>query len=510
MSNAIRVGVASSTQLSADAGRDIIREGGNAVDAAVAASLVAIATEPGVCSVGGGGYITVWPDHGKPVTLDGNIEMPGRGLDPQRLGGGTFDVVLEYGGGVTTKVGHGSVGTPGALAALELAATRYGSLPWKVLMAPVVEITRRGFPMSKASYTYLQFAHDLIYGWQPESRAALHDDDDTLIQIGQPIMVDKLSDSLEHIAREGARDLYAGDIAKLIASDFDRNDGVMTARDLAEYQVITREPLVTDFGPWRLATNPAPAVGGATLSAMLALLAHRPMTGWDAADVARLANIQASVLRHRFEHLDLAEDPVAAVNALIAQAGRGSLPTRNGSSATVNTAAADRDGLACTITMSAGYGSGVMPPGTGLWMNNCLGEIELNRRGLIAGPAGTRLSSNMAPTVGRTQSGDVLAIGSPGADRITSALVQTLANHVQLGLPLNAAIEQPRLHVELLEDGERVAYEHGIDVSDVALPTRECEPLSMFFGGVGAVRVSAAGDFQIGADPRRLGGSASG
>ncbi|MEO1575826.1 MAG: gamma-glutamyltransferase, partial [Pseudomonadota bacterium] len=288
------------------------------------------------------------------------------------------------------------------------------------------------------------------------------------------------------------------------------NNGVMTARDLAEYEVLAREPLKNRFGPWQLATNPAPAVGGATLSAMLTLLEHQPMRAWTPQETDRLARIMAAVLRHRFDYLDLADDPHAAVSSLLAQAGRGAIATRNGSAATVNTAAADRDGLACTITMSAGYGAGVIPPGTGLWMNNCLGEIELNRRGLIAGPTGTRLSSNMAPTVGRTREGDILAIGSPGADRITSALVQTLANHVQQDMPLPEAIEHPRLHVELLTDGERVAYERGVPVERLSLPSRECAPLSMFFGGVGAVRVSADGQFQIGADARRLGGTASG
>ncbi|MFK8017693.1 MAG: gamma-glutamyltransferase [Gammaproteobacteria bacterium] len=506
----IRVGVASSTQLSADAGEDIIREGGNAVDAAIAAALVAITTEPGVCSVGGGGYLTIWPASGPPVTLDGNIEMPGRGLPAERLGGGAWDAVLEYGGGVTTKVGHGSVGTPGALAALELAAARYGSLPWAVLMAPVIEIARQGFPMSKASYTYLQYAHDSVYGWQDLSHAALHDKDGVLYPVGHILQVDQLADTLDHLARAGTTDFYRGDIARLIARDSEANAGVMTARDLDEYEVIAREPLTTRFGPWQLATNPAPAVGGATLSAMLTLLERQPLKRWDNAETARLASIQASVLRHRFEHLDLADDPAAAVASLMAQAGRGAIPTRGASASTVNTSAADRDGLACTITMSAGYGSGVIPPGTGIWMNNCLGEIELNRRGLIAGPAGTRLSSNMAPTTGRTRDGAILAIGSPGADRITSALVQTLLNHVQLDMPLDAAIAHPRLHVELLEDSERVAFETGVPIAEISLPTRELEPMSMFFGGVGAVRVSADGDFQIGADERRLGGQASG
>ena len=506
----LRAAVASSTQLSADAGGDILRAGGNAVDIAIAASLVAIATEPGVCAVGGGGYVTVWPDSGRPVTLDGNIEMPGRGLDPARLGGGTWDAELDYGGGVTTKVGHGSIGTPGALAALALASERYGALPWAVLMEPVVDIARRGFPMSQASHQYLVHAHEKVYGWQDESRMALHDGQGNLHAIGDTLRVEHMADSLEHIAREGVREFYMGDIAKLIARDCDANDGVMTARDLAEYDVVARPPLMNRFGPWQLATNPAPAVGGATLSAMLTLLEREPMRAWTPGEADRLARIMAAVLRHRFDYLDLADDPANAVRHLLDQAGNGAIATRHGSAATVNTAAADRNGLACTITMSAGYGSGVIPPGTGLWMNNCLGEVELNRRGLIAGPAGTRLSSNMAPTVGRTAQGDVLAIGSPGADRITSAITQTLVNHVQQGMPLAAAIEQPRLHVELLEDGERVAFERGMPVDDMSLPTREFEPMAMFFGGVGAVRVSGDGEFQIGADARRLGGTACG
>ncbi|MEM6639127.1 MAG: gamma-glutamyltransferase [Pseudomonadota bacterium] len=510
MSTSVRAGVASSTQLSADAGGDILRAGGNAVDIAVAASLVAIATEPGVCAVGGGGYVTIWPTQGEPVTLDGNIEMPGRGVAPERLGGGTWDAVLEYGGGVTTKVGHGAIGTPGALAALALAAERYGRLPWSVLMEPVVDIARRGFPMSKASHTYLSFAHESVFGWQPESRRALHNADDRLYGIGETLLVEHMADSLEHLAREGVRDFYAGDIAALIARDCDANAGVLAARDLAEYEVIARRPLLNPFGPWRLATNPAPAVGGATLSAMLTLLEREPMTGWTGAEADRLARIMAAVLRHRFDYLDLADDPKAAVSALLEQAGKGAIATRNGSAATVNTAAADRDGLACTITMSAGYGAGVIPPGTGLWMNNCLGEVELNRRGLIAGPPGTRLASNMAPTVGRTNDGAVLAIGSPGADRITSALAQTLSNHVHLGMPLSEAIRHPRLHVELRGESERVAYERGLPADAFTLPSRECDPLSMYFGGVGAVRVGRDGHFQIGADERRRGGTAYG
>ena len=108
-------------------------------------------------------------------------------------------------------------------------------------------------------------------------------------------------------------------------------------------------------------------------------------------------------------------------------------------------------GLACAITLSAGYGSGVIPPGTGMWMNNCLGEMELNRRGLAGAPPGTRLPSNMAPTVARRNDGTILAIGSPGADRITTALLCTLTGYLELGLSLAEAVCHPRAHVEFYD-----------------------------------------------------------
>lgn len=496
--------IASSTQLSADAGAQIAAAGGNAVDVAIAASLVANCTEPGVSALGGGGYVTVSSPSGDPVTIDGNVEMPGRGLAPERLGQGAWEATISYGSGVTTLVGHGSVGTPGALAAYDMAWQRYGSLPWRELLQPAIDIIRPGFPMSQASHNYLKYSHEVVYGWQAQSREALHSDDGKLLDVGDTIRVNDLAESLEQIAREGAGDFYRGDLAALIARDFEANGGVMTARDLAEYEAIARTPLRFVFGPWHLSTNPAPAVGGATLCAMLTLLNHKPFGGWNASEAARMARIQRAVLRHRFEHLDLAEEPERAIRDMLAHAREGELA--KASSSTVHTSVVDKDGLSCAITMSSGYGAGVISPGTGVWMNNCLGEIELNRRGLIAGPPGTRLPSNMAPTTGRHPDGRVLAIGSPGADRITSAILQTLVNHVQLGMPLAEAILQPRLHVELAPDGDRVSYERGVPVDMIDMPCREFEPMAMFFGGVGAAMRDRDGSFSAGADPRRLGG----
>ena len=146
-----------------------------------------------------------------------------------------------------------------------------------------------------------------------------------------------------------------------------------------------------------------------------------------------------------------------------------------------------------------------MPPGTGLWLNNCLGEIELNRRGLDAGPVGARLPSNMAPSIARRDAA-VLAIGTPGADRITTALHQVLVNLLHMEMPLTKAIAHPRLHVDTTGDIERLAAEPGLELPDVELPVRSFAELHMYFGGVAAALFDSESGFQVAADPRREGG----
>jgi gamma-glutamyltranspeptidase/glutathione hydrolase len=143
-------------------------------------------------------------------------------------------------------------------------------------------------------------------------------------------------------------------------------------------------------------------------------------------------------------------------------------------------------------------------------MNNCLGEHELNRRGYHAWSPGTRLPSNMAPTVARHEDGSVLSIGSPGADRITTAIVQVLVNHLHLGMTLGEAVGHPRLHVENHGGQKVVAYEVGLPVDDVRLPVRRFDGLDMYFGGAGAAKRDADGAFEVAADPRRGGGTTIG
>ena len=210
-----------------------------------------------------------------------------------------------------------------------------------------------------------------------------------------------LADTLEAIAREGARIFYEGEIARAISEHCRDGEGSLTREDLASYRAIERQPLLNRIGGWQLATNPPPAVGGSMLTAMLLACADIEIPRWDSKALLQLIRAQRACLDFRQRHLDLADDVGPEAARLVESARDGSLLARWTSASTVHTSVVDDSGNGCAITASSGYGSGEMPDGTGLWLNNCLGEIELNRRGLDAGPPGARLPSNMAPSVAR-------------------------------------------------------------------------------------------------------------
>jgi gamma-glutamyltranspeptidase/glutathione hydrolase len=284
---------------------------------------------------------------------------------------------------------------------------------------------------------------------------------------------------------------------------------VLTAADLAAYEAVVRPPLTVSSGGWRLATNPPPAAGGVAVAAMLALVEGLPAgSTWSPDELRLLARAQALVLG-----AGLAEPPdeagrVARAEELLDRVRRaGRVAPTSPSTATVSVV--DDRGGACAVTVSSGYGSGVTVPGTGLALNNCLGEQELLSGGPHSLPPGTRLTSNMAPTVGRRlRDGAVLALGSPGSDRIPSALAQVLALFTA-GLDLHAAVAHPRMHLRV-RPGEAVPvlldHEEDLPVpDDTGFATRSMPAHSMYFGGVGAALWDPSLGLLASGDPRRAG-----
>ncbi|GAA5145890.1 gamma-glutamyltransferase [Nocardioides marinquilinus] len=482
MATTTRLAVAAPSEAAADAGERVARAGGNAVDAAIAASLVAMVSEVGVVSLSAGGFVTVQPGDGAddptPYTVDGWMDMPGRDRGVAELPpGSTWDVTTDYGGGVDITIGPGSVAVHGAVAALGVAHERDGRVPWREVVAPAVEVAGAGFRLGQAARYYLDHVHDDIFGWDDESRAALHTAEGEVTT--EPIVVPGLAESVAQLAAEGPASMYTGGLAERIGRDVLDRGGLLGPADLAAYRAVVHPCVTSRLGDWTLSSTPPPSVGGVCLTAMLRLLDGWSPEAPDAVD--RLVAVQRRVLGHRLEVLDHSDDVATDAAAFLQVIESGS---------TAHISATDADGGACAITISSGYGSGMVAAGTGIWLNNCLGEQELNPRGLHGSAPGTRLLSNMAPTVGRRADGATLAIGSPGADRITSALAVVLGCFAA-GVSLVDAVNHPRVHV------------HRAGRPDEVVRT-EAEP-SMYFGGVGATLAEPGGHLVAAADPRRAG-----
>jgi len=503
--------------------------------------MVALASEPGVASLGGGAFLTIAPAGARSaVTVDGSVEMPGRGVPGDAFGAGLRDVLIGYGGGTAMSVGHGSVATPGALAAFEEAHRRYGRLPWRLLVEPATEVAASGFPLGTAAEAYLEHARDPVFGWSPATRAALYHRDGRPVRAGETVRIDGLADFLAAVAEQGSAALHRGEVARAIAADMAENGGLLTAADLADYRPVVRPALPVRAGRWRLGTNPAPSIGGPLLAAMVLLMEGRPAGPWTPEDVAHLVQVQLAVLRHRPEHRADVRARSRTVAALLSGILAGGQRWR-GSPSTLHVSAVDAQGAACAVTASSGYGSGVCAPGTGVWLNNCLGEHELTPGGRHDLPPGRRLISNMAPTVGRRDDGAVLAIGSPGAERITTALLQVLAPLVADPPPtgpsrwrrtgpgnepmsvdadwLQRTIDRPRLHVRLGDGTRQPVVDHEADLSEhlpgdlsalvPGVDWQQHPARSMYFGGVCAAMRDASGALFSAADPRRNGATAS-
>ena len=513
-----QVTIAAGSQIAADAGADIAHQGGNAVDAAIAATLVSMCTDIGVMAPGARGFVSIWPPNGSPVVIDAYAEVPGRGLSPDQLRKPVDKATFDDGGMMSTGIGYRAIATPGIFAGLGQASTHYGTIPWHAVVQPAIRWVRDGFVLSGGAAEYLTYTHSAIFSWHPDSYQIVHNADGHCLSAGAVVAIPALAASLDAIAQDGAEAFYTGTIGQYIARTVQSHEGRLTADDLREYQAVERSPIAIEMQDWKIITNPAPAVGGACLAAILLMLNGRPLSEWNASAVMQIAEIQQAVLGYRNDHLHegTPHDIDADVQQLLKKAQIGDIPGLLDAPSTVHISAIDSDGLACSITASAGYGSGVFVPEIGMWLNNSLGELELHPGGIEELIPGTRLASNMAPTIARKADGTMLAIGSPGASRITTAIAQVLFNIVHLGLELEAAIAHPRLHFEWVDGVPAIAYEAGLPINSLGKThldgflLRPFVRQSMYFGGVQAALLCPDGHSKAVADPRRGGGTAQG
>ncbi len=482
--------VAAGHPLTAQTGAQVLREGGNAVDAALAAMLTSWVAEPLLTGPGAGGYMLVAGGGEESALLDFFVAAPGHGAGDKPPPAPMLPVRVDFGDAEQVfNVGPASCGTWGTPAGIEAAHARWGSIALADLAAPAAAHARAGVPLN-AEQAYVVEILDGILLSTPECRQ-LYAPGGNLLSSGDRFASADLGDAIERLGAEGAAPFYTGEVGQAIRAWLDDRGGTITAEDLAGYTAVSRVPVHASYRGRYVLTNPPPNAGGVLIALALGLLdqvASPPTT-------AAIVDVMERVQAHRTDDfVDGLDEQGFADRFLASRLG-----------ATTHISVLDSEGRACSVTCTNGEGSGVVIPGTGVHVNNMMGEDDLNPRGFHTYPAGRRLPSMMAPTV-VLSGGDVeLVLGSAGSNRIRSAILQTIVGVLDHGRSADAAIQAPRAH---FEDG--VVYtEPGIDDDALRAAGRTVQTFrsrSLFFGGVQAiVRDPATGAVSGGGDPRRGG-----
>ena len=482
--------VAAGHPLTAEAGARVLREGGNAVDAAVAAMLVSWVAEPLLTGPGAGGYMLVAGAGEDPVLLDFFVAAPGYG-GSARERAPLVPVEVDFAGDARQvfHVGASSCGTFGTPAGADEAMRRWGSKDLAELTAPAAALARDGVVLN-AHQAEVVHLLEAILRTTPEC-AAIYAPAKQLLGVDALWHDRDLGDTIERLGAEGARAFYEGDISEAVVAWIAERGGALTAEDLRLYEPIERAPLCVRYRGREVYTNPPPSAGGILLALALGRLDEAPSP-------PSLASIVVSMEEAQSERTPDFMDGLAEPGF----AGR-FLGSRLGS--TTHISVLDGAGRACAVTCTNGEGSGIVVPGTGIHLNNIMGEEDLSPLGFHHAPAGRRMPSMMSPAVVAAGAKVQVALGSSGSNRIRSALLQTIVAVVDHGLPPGAALAEPRVH---FEDG--VIYtEPGIPLGELRCDPHEIQKFrakSMFFGGVQAVcRDPRSGELSGAGDPRRGG-----
>ncbi|HUF56497.1 MAG TPA: gamma-glutamyltransferase [Thermohalobaculum sp.] len=501
--------VAAGHELTAAAAADVCAAGGSAVDAAIAGALVACVAEPVLAGLCGGVFLMVRGPEGQTALLDGFVQTPRRKRPPAEL---DFREIHADFGSVRQAfhIGTGAIATPGFAAGLGEAHARHGRVPMAELAEPAVKAARDGVEVSAFQARLARIVAPILTA--SDGARALFCDGDELLAAASLYRNPALADVIEVMALEGARFVTEGEVAAGLLA-LTSEGGHLERADLARYRPVWRTPLTRRRGHARIALNPPPALGGMLIAFALELIER-------GAPPVSLARAFAATCRARVEAA-LQDDPVAGAQALLSDdliaryrrevAGRPAAVR-----GTTQISVIDGHGMGAALTLSNGEGCGLVIPGTGIMPNNMLGEEDLVPGGWQSWTPDVRLSSMMAPLAVDWPDGRVAMIGSGGSNRIRTALTQVLLGLVDRDLPLGAAIEAPRLHVECdaettvdfeqpgLAEGDRVA------LLDAFPEARGWNELSMFFGGAHAVMRQANGALVAAGDPRRAGAARSG
>jgi gamma-glutamyltranspeptidase/glutathione hydrolase len=485
----------------AEAGATILRAGGNAFDAALAAMLAAPMSEPILTSMGGGGFMLVSPAGQKPLLYDFFVDVPPNRVEKPDF----YPIDVDFGTTVQEfHIGTAAIAVPGMVAGIDRIHQDLGSMSLHEIAAPAGAYARDGLTLNPMQSGLVQLVAPIMES--TDDVRTLYAPDGTLIDEQRPWCNPDYADFLESFAREGADLFYRGEVARQIDRLSREHGGLLRRDDLEAYTVEVRDPILFDWQGKRVATNPPPSAGGILIAFALKLLAGGTHSVFDSPDNIRdLIEAMSVTGDFRQEEVDphlhrnhleaILEDAPRLARYLLSHQTR-----LNRWGNTTHISVIDAQGNAASVTSTNGEGSGRVIPGTGIHLNNMLGEEDLNPHGFFQWPAGVRLPSMMAPTMVFDGNDPMLILGSAGSNRIRSAITEVIERFVTFDTPIQQAIDAPRIHYERGE----VFFEPGFDAAILEEAAQHYtvtmfDESNLFFGGVNAV----TGDFQGGGDHRR-------
>lgn len=497
----------------AKAGELMLREGGNAFDAILAAMCVSCVAEPVLASLGGGGFLLAHTENSEPVIYDFFTQTPKVRKENSEF----YPIIADF-GTVTQEfhIGRGSIATPGLVKGLFEAHADLCSLPIDVILAPAIELAKKGLRVNKLQASLFDIV-EAIYTASPDSMAlyASPTQDNHLLREGELQKNPDIANLFENLASEGSRLFYEGDVAKLIEADSWDHGGHLSLADLKEYKVEKRKPLRVDYRKSHFYTNPAPSTGGLLIAFALELVkdaGFRDMVFGSQDHIERLSQIMALTNKARIDaalHDGADQAQLKMLDQGFLQNYRSHVHGRpQALRGTTHISAIDELGNAASLTLSNGEGCGHILPTTGVMLNNMLGEEDINPHGFNKWPTDTRMCSMMSPTLLLRDDGVSVALGSGGSNRIRTAVLQVLVNLLEFDMDLSHAVTAPRIHYERgllnIEPGFNIQATQELNkhVPDHKLWNTQ----NLFFGGVHSVRhEKSTNSFDGVGDPRRGG-----
>ncbi len=491
----------------------ILREGGNAFDAIIAAFLTSCVAEPVLASLGGGGFLLAHTDDQRDIIYDFFVQTPKVKRPKDKLD--FYPIHADF--GTTTQefhIGLASVATPGAVKGIFKIHQDLGSMPMSELVQPAIAAARDGVKMSTFQASIFHVIAPILSA-SAESRrhyqSARHSS--SLITGGELFIQSQVADFLEVLARAGSDLFYKGEIAQSISNLCLHGGGQLTRQDLADYQVVLRKPVSVSYQQQRVLTNPAPSCGGTLIAFALSMLEHANIGQYEfgsSRHLQLLAEVMKLTNEARFEaHSGSSEETALQhmLDAKLLSAYRekiaGNVRSIRG---TTHMSVMDSKGNVAGLTASNGEGCGHMIPDTGVMLNNMLGEEDLNPDGFYLWPLNRRMTSMMAPTLVISPQGKKISLGSGGSNRLRTAILQVLVNIIDFDRSLHDAVNQPRIHFE----NELLSIEPGFDAGALGPLCEQFKNFklwqkqNLFFGGVHAV-TGHKGQFDGAGDQRRDG-----